>query len=159
MRQISHMKICHWLCHAECFTLSSTALTGTARAFGLIGNSLSLAVLHKYTRGNVGTYLLKALAITDNLYLANVIGGQMYVAGAVSYDMWRKIKLIVRKQMHTYSWPQDHIAVTWSVGMIVLVAGNRYMAVCRPMMAPRLCTMNKVQLVHGKRCGDHNCNF
>ena len=39
-------------------------------AFGLIGNSLSFAVLHKYTSGNVGTYLLKALAVTDNIFLA-----------------------------------------------------------------------------------------
>ena len=27
-----------------------------------------------------------------------------------------------------------------------VVAGNRYIAVCRPMMASRLCTMNRVQL-------------
>ena len=120
-------------------------LTGTACAFGLIGNSISFAVLQKYTPGNVGTYLLKALAIMDNLYLANVIGGQMYVAETVGYNMFGKHSTGLN-QMYTYAWSLDHIAVTWSVGMIVLVAGNRYIAVCRPMLAPRLCTMNKVQL-------------
>ena len=39
-------------------------------AIGLIGNTLSLVVLHKSTGGNVGTYLLEALALTDNLFLA-----------------------------------------------------------------------------------------
>ena len=39
-------------------------------AIGLVGNTLSLFVLHKSTGGNVGTYLLEALALTDNLFLA-----------------------------------------------------------------------------------------
>ena len=41
-------------------------------AIGLIGNTLSFALLHKSTGGNVGTYLIEALAVSDNLYLATV---------------------------------------------------------------------------------------
>ena len=49
-------------------------LAGTLCAFGVIGNSLSFAVLHMYSSGNVGAYLLKALAVTDNIFLATTLG-------------------------------------------------------------------------------------
>ena len=103
-------------------------LAGSLCVFGLIGNSLSFAVLHKYSSGNVGTYLLKALAVTDNLFLATAV-----------YPCF--IPIITKVVFAILS-----ATMTWTVWMIVIVAGNRYIAVCRPMMASRLCTIKKVQL-------------
>ena len=118
-------------------------LYGLVCAFGLIGNSLSFAVLHKYTCGNVGTYLLKALALMDNLFLATAAGVQMYLAMAMYFEL--SIEPIY-PAFQTYAWPLTHIVQMCTVWMMVLVAGNRYIAVCRPLEAPRLCTKHNVQL-------------
>lgn len=41
--------------------------------FGLIGNCLSWVVLNTHKRRGVANYLLKALAVVDNLFLITVI--------------------------------------------------------------------------------------
>ena len=102
-------------------------------AFGLIGNSLSFAVLHKYTSGNVGIYLLKALAVTDNIFLAITL-------------IYARIDPVVPEKMLYVIVALLNASLSWTVWMIVLVAGNRYIAMCRPMMASKLCTINKVRL-------------
>ena len=108
-------------------------LSCTVYAFGLIGNSLSFAVLHKYTSGNVGTYLLKALAVTDNIFLAVTL-----ISARIEPFVPEKMLYVIVALLNA--------SLSWTVWMIVLVAGNRYIAVCRPMMASRLCTISKVRL-------------
>ena len=107
-------------------------LSCTVYAFGLIGNSLSFAVLHKYTSGNVGTYLLKALAITDNICLATTL-----ISARIDPVVPEKVLYVINV---------INTSLSWTVWMIVLVAGNHYVAVCRPMMASRLCIINQVRL-------------
>ena len=120
-------------------------LYGLVCAFGLIGNSLSFAVLHKYTCGNVGTYLLKALALMDNLFLVTAAVVQMYLAMAMYFNLHEQLEVIY-PTVQTFGWPLAHIIQMCTVWMMVLVAGNRYFAVCRPLDAPRLCTKHNVQL-------------
>ena len=110
-------------------------LFGTVFAFGLIGNSLSFAVLHKYSSGNVGAYLLKALAITDNIFLATTLGLLIAFTTELATNIIIEVLVVLASA-----------TMSWTVWMIVIVAGNRYIAVCRPMVASRLCTINKVQL-------------
>ena len=89
-------------------------------AIGLIGNTLSFTVLHKHTGGHVGTYLLEALALTDNMFLAisvcidaNYIISNYYKLSSQCYGVFQ-----------TYVWPLGHITHMWTVWMIVIVAGN-----------------------------------
>ena len=110
-------------------------LFGTVFTFGLIGNSLSFAVLHKYSSGNVGTYLLKALAVTDNIFLATTLGLLIAINSELATENIFDVLIVLAS-----------VTMSWTVWMIVIVAGNRYIAVCRPMLASRLCTINKVQL-------------
>ena len=110
-------------------------LFGTVFAFGLIGNSLSFAVLHKYSSGNVGAYLLKALAVTDNIFLATTLGVLIVFTTELATNIIIEVLVVLASA-----------TMSWTVWMIVIVAGNRYIAVCRPMLASRLCTINKVQL-------------
>jgi len=42
-------------------------------------------------------------------------------------------------------WPLVHITQMWAVWITVLVAFNRYVAICRPFQAPRLCTMRQTR--------------
>ena len=51
---------------------------------GLVGNTLSFVVLHKGECQHVGSYLLKALALADNLFLtAYMLNICLYVYMAV----------------------------------------------------------------------------
>ena len=120
-----------WILHR----VTPGPLFGTVFAFGLIGNSLSFAVLHKYSSGNVGAYLLKALAITDNIFLATTLGLLIAIISELATYIILEVLIVLAS-----------VTMSWTVWMIVIVAGNRYIAVCRPMVASRLCTINKVQL-------------
>jgi len=42
-------------------------------------------------------------------------------------------------------FPLVHVTQMWTVWITVLVALSRYVAICRPFQAPRLCTMRRVQ--------------
>ena len=117
---------------------------------GLVGNTLSFVVLHKGGCHNVGSYLLKALALADNLFLAvymfvdidelvDVYMVQMaqYHENVYALLKWWEIK-------DNYLWPIIHTINVCSVWMVVLVAGNRYVAVCHPLVASRLCTKRNI---------------
>ena len=111
-------------------------------AIGLIGNTLLFALLHKSTGGHVGTYLLEARAVSDNLYLATIACSVTYYILSYYYNLSAHCDIAFIQ----YVVPLGHITQMCTVWMIVIVAGNRYIAVCRPMDAPRLCTKYNVQL-------------
>ena len=43
-------------------------------------------------------------------------------------------------------WPLVHVSQMWTVWITVLVAFNRYVAICRPFQAIRVCTMRQARL-------------
>ena len=124
------------LCWTNVNIFRYVPLVSVAFLFGIIGNSLSFAVLHIYSSGNVGAYLLKALAVTDTIFLATML--LVIINGITELVV---IRIIVQVFI-VLAWA----TMTWTVWMIVIVAGNRYIAVCCPMLASRLCTINKVRL-------------
>ncbi len=113
--------------------------------FGLIGNSLSFAVLHKYSRSNVATFLLKALAVSDNLFLVTALFVQTITAMLMSFGK-EEVLVPIYPYIQTYVWPVTHMIQMGTVWMMVLIATNRYIAVCKPLHAPRLCTKGNVQV-------------
>ena len=106
---------------------------------GLVGNTLSFVVLHKGGCQNVGSYLLKALALADNLFLTvfMLINIRSLIYGFVVQSVYADF-------IWQYLWPIFLTIYTCSVWMIVLVAGNRYVAVCHPLVASRLCTKRNI---------------
>ena len=86
-----------------------------------------------YSSGNVGAYLLKALAIavTDNICMATTLGLVMYNSTELFH-----LTIIIKVLFVLVS-----ATMSWTVWMIVIVAGNRYIAVCRPLVASMLCTI------------------
>jgi len=62
-------------------------LYGLVCVFGLVGNCLSICVLRagRSRRQAVSTYLLKALAVSDNVFLTTAAAVQMYPAMATLY--------------------------------------------------------------------------
>ena len=51
-----------------------------------------------------------------------------------------------RVRCQVYVWPLVHISQMWTVWITVLVAFNRYVAICRPFQAIRVCTMRQARL-------------
>jgi len=62
----------------------------------------------------------------------------------------RPTSAVVRPYITAYVtvcvWPLVHITQLWAVWITVLVAFNRYVAICLPFHAHRLCTMRQVRL-------------
>lgn len=126
------------------FFLAYGPIYGSVCGFGLIGNSLSFAILHKYSKNNVSTFLLKALAVIDNVFLATAAFVQMYPAMVV--HLGRTAHLVpIYKYIQTLAWPFAHMVQLGTVWTMVLVAANRYVAVCRPLHAARLCSKRNVK--------------
>ena len=97
---------------------------GTVCVLGLLGNALSFAVLTKFAHRSVATYLLKALAVTDNLFLAAAAFIQMYPAMSIFFGLSDQLEPIY-PYFQTYAWPIAHMVQMGTVWMMVLVATNR----------------------------------
>ena len=96
------------------------------------GNALTVAVLRLDTdKTNSTTWLLQALAAVDTVYLATCIVIQpLKIAHELYGVLARSFPVIER-----YVWPLAATAQTATVWIVLLVTGDRYVAVCRPFQA------------------------
>jgi hypothetical protein len=117
---------------------------GSVCFLGVLGNTISFILLHKYSPNSVSSYLLKALAVADNMFLIAASGVQIYPA-MLMYLGAEDSLVPIYPYIQTYAWPLVHMAQMASVWMTVLVAGNRYVAVCKPLHAQYLCTKGRVR--------------
>lgn len=117
---------------------------GAVCGFGLIGNSLSFAIMQKYSKDTVATFLLKALAVMDNVFLATAAFVYMYPAMVIHVGQTDQLQPIYT-YFQTLAWPLTHMVQMGTVWMMVLVAANRYIAICRPLHAARLCSKRNVK--------------
>jgi len=86
---------------------------------------------------------LQVMAVIDNLFLLATGLSQMFTAttlynGITSH--WFSVYL------RTLVWPLVHITQMLTVYMTVIIACNRYIAVCHPYRAERLCSLTVVRL-------------
>lgn len=126
------------------FFLVYGPIYGAVCGFGLIGNSLSFAIMQKYSKDTVATFLLKALAIMDNVFLATAAFVYMYPAMVIHLGQTDQLQPIYT-YFQTLAWPLTHMVQMGTVWMMVLVAANRYIAICRPLHAARLCSKRNVK--------------
>jgi len=174
------------------------AVFGTIFAFGLVGNGLSWVVLawDRRERGRVASFLLRTMAVADNLFLtaaglAQISSALIFYIDSTYY--WPMVDVAIenltisgKNSTHAFSatsaspdpetlpdyqqvaettgrslyydvsayvtayvtvcvFPLVHVTQMWTVWITVLVAVSRYVAICRPYQAPRLCTMTRVR--------------
>lgn len=171
---------------------------GIMCTFGLVGNSLSWAVLRwdRRSSGRVATFLLQTMAVVDNLFLMTAGISHITTAVTLYIDVtsatnnglapptqatdsslatpsavdapptqvfdYSNITIglrppvggvtsaVVRAYITAYVtvcvWPLVHITQMWAVWITVLVAFNRFVAICMPFQAHRLCTMRQVRV-------------
>ncbi len=121
-------------------------IVGGCCLFGLVGNTVSIFVLRNVTQNQVATFLLQSLAVCDNLVL-----GITFVALSVSYGLFpivlddataiRSTAFIVK-----YLQPCAYITNTCTIWLSVLIAINRYQAICRPLQVRHLNTIKRARL-------------
>ena len=121
---------------------------GTICLFGLLGNTLSFVVLEWEKRNKVATFLLQALAMADNLFLLISGFSQIFSAMCIYYG-WDEVHDKALPYIRVFIWPLVFITQFGTVWMTVLIAANRYIAICRPFQAHKLCSMSKVRLQVG----------
>ena len=118
---------------------------GTICLFGMVGNTLSFVVLQWEKRNKVATFLLQALAMSDNLFLLTTGFVQMFSAMTLYYG-WDRVSDAAFPYIQVYIWPLVAVTQFGTVWMTVLIAANRYIAICRPFQAHKLCSMTKVRI-------------
>ena len=116
---------------------------GTICMFGLAGNFLSLIVMMSERGSHVARFLLEVMAVTDNLFLATAGFAQIVQATLMYFDNWTHPILAYSAVI---VWPLVQTTQMATVWMVVLVAFNRYVAICRPFQAPMLCTRKRVRI-------------
>jgi len=174
------------------------AVFGSISVFGLVGNGLSWVVLawDRRERGRVASFLLRTMAVADNLFLVAAglaqissalifyIDSTIYgpvvdimtenltiygkdsthsfsatsvspepetspdyqdVAGTTGRSLYYDVSAYVTAYVTVCVFPLVHVTQMWTVWITVLVALSRYVAICRPYQAPRLCTMTRVR--------------
>ena len=108
-----------------------------------MGNALSFLVLHKGGSQNTGSYLLKA----DHLFLTVYMLVDINILIHDYLFQTAKYREHIPVNMWQYLWPIFMTIHMCSIWMVVLVAGNRYVAVCHPLVAAMLCT-KRIILFH-----------
>ena len=133
-------------CHFYRFIIY-TVIVGALVVVGIIGNSLAFVVFWKDTIKTSTSFLFQALSLIDSVLLVSVF--LIYTIDSfVEYtDMLQGLSSTSPYQIR-WSFPVATTAHTASIWVTVLIAVNRYVAVCLPYKASRWCTvfMAKKQL-------------
>ena len=116
---------------------------GVMCVFGLIGNTLSFLVLRWEKQSMSATFLLQMMALADNLFLL-ATGFAQIVSVLTLLEQFEANPLM--PYMPSYAWPFVHITQMGTVWITVLIALNRYIAICRPFQASKLCTLSRAKL-------------
>ncbi len=114
-------------------------IIGSISILGFAGNSLSIVILQKDTGTTVATFLLQALAIADNslllgsFFVLSISYGSGYSDTFVNYTV-------------KYIQPLGYMSETATIWTTVLLALNRYVAICRPFQVSRFSTISKARV-------------
>ena len=108
---------------------------GIVGGIGIIGNVLAFNIFGKMGHKNVIIMLLRALAVTDSMFLLF----------AVIHTTLCEIHWGCYIVSNLYFRPAFIAAQITTVWTSFLLSINRYIVVCRPFMASRWCTLNVVR--------------
>ena len=120
-------------------------VTGSLSILGLIGNTIAYNIFGKMRYRNSMTFLLRSLAIIDScvLLFALVI---LIWPGVARYTKWSyREHVLAEPYMMKYVRPFVLSAVMATIWTCVLIGVNRYIAVCKPFMANRMCTLSRAR--------------
>ena len=121
-----------------------TVFVGLLVVVGIIGNSFAFVVFWKDNLKTSASFLFQSLSLIDSAMLLTVI--PLYSMDSfVTYTGWLRGFSEIRPYVLVFLLPLALTAQTASIWVTVLVAVNRYIAVCLPYKASRLCTVSKAK--------------
>lgn len=125
------------------FLLYAVAM-GFMCIFGFVGNTVSFMVLHKDRSTPVASFLLKSLAVADNIFL--LLWAIHYMVKNILgyFEVPEESLNISWIYVRVFSFPVLFMAQTLTIWLTVVIALNRFMAVCLPYKAPHLCNIINV---------------
>ena len=120
-------------------------LMGSLCTFGLIGNILSFVIFGRIGKNNASTVLFRALAVSDSLLLLCFAPVTVTIAwmGYMEFSP----SLIAKAKIYALRYFSSVVVLAQAstVSISVLLAINRYFVVCKPLLAPRLCTVKNAR--------------
>ena len=123
-----------------------TIIMGPVCIMGFVGNTVSIMVLSKDRNHRVVTFLLKCLALADNLVLTVSFVTLSMIFGLLYYVKGTSVLTATRPYIVKYVHPIGYISQTLTIWLTVLLAINRYVAICRPFDVHKFCTIRKAQI-------------
>ncbi|ESN98169.1 hypothetical protein HELRODRAFT_177414 [Helobdella robusta] len=114
---------------------ASCIAIGLIAIFGIVGNLISYIVFSMDSVKTSTSFLLQALAVVDSLFLFFVIIAFVISHGVEFYEIYDHIEI------KKYSFPVALFFQTATIWLVVLIGWNRYIAVCQPFKAAKLCTV------------------
>jgi len=124
----------------------NTVLIGALCMLGLFGNTLSLLVLQRDRRNRVAIFLLQSLATADNLLLCIVFVQLSVVFGLLPVVGRLDVQKAMKPYLIKYVNPVGYMVKSCTIWITVLLAVNRYVAICRPFHASRWLRMWRTRL-------------
>ena len=105
---------------------------------GIVGNILALVVLRRYKHRQTTTVLFQALAVADILVLVSgiVVRSARLIYPRSSFYTWFHY-------MCRWMYPTNYFIRLIDTWITVLLTVDRFIAVCHPLQATRMCTMKR----------------
>ena len=110
---------------------------------GVVSNIMAFRTLGRLMRQNVTTFLLRGLAISDISVLL-IFGVYLWSGNAIHFHLSPAVMALVL-DANPYICSILQIFSMVNVWITVVVGMNRYIALCRPLDATRLCTMSRAR--------------
>lgn len=123
----------------------NTVFVGVLCIFGFAGNTISFLVFQRDRHNRVPVFLLQSLAVADNSVLLtafialSVVYGLVPIFGEETGDR-------IKPYMIRYLNPLGYAAQSCTIWMTVLLAINRYLAVCRPFTSQKWLKMTRARI-------------
>ena len=137
-----------FLVYYDCRVKMCTFVFGPLIILGLVGNVISFVIWGKMTHQHAISFLLRALAVFDSWLLLGMLVRVFTDMSATKFyvDGWLYTTAhYLGPYTETYIYQLKYMALVASVLTSVSIGMNRYIVVCRPLQAARLCTISRAK--------------
>ena len=122
-----------------------TFVVGILCIAGLVGNLTSFVVFQRDKIKNSTSFLLQALSLIDASLLLLVIPVYSINTMATYTGKFETYMNLVNPWVVVYVFPLLLLTQTATIWTTILIGASRYIAVCKPLHARRLCTVSKAR--------------
>ncbi|CAD5112977.1 unnamed protein product [Dimorphilus gyrociliatus] len=120
------------------FRLGLYTVLGFFCILGFIGNAISISVLSKDHTSPIARFLLQTISLADNAFLCIWIM-QYTIRYYIEYALGGAGNSPAWLYTRVFTFPLLYMAQTETIWLTVVIALNRYMAVCKPYLGARYC--------------------